>query len=392
VGFTPKSRSRSAAPARQVARRAGAAVVASLLLTVVFAAPGSAVNDPRGANRVFEAPDYAGDPAAPVVALTFDDGPHPEFTPKILDILKAKDVKATFFLVGREAERHPDLVRRIVAEGHIIGNHTWNHAHLQGLSEEQFSFEIDHTTEVLEAISGQDVVCTRPPYGDAKPDTVERLAAHGQASIVWSADSRDFDKPGPGPIVDHSLEGLRPGSIVLLHDGGGNRDQTIAALPQLIDAIRGRGYSIGPVCDSRPHRPEGYVDRVAGDAPESVHVVGWAKDPDSADGPTVRITVDGALAHEGPANGTRGDGHPGIDVTLPVAPGPHHVCLAVVNVGLGSDRDLGCYDATALEAPWFDRLGRYLGLLGTSERWEDAPPALASESLNELVEILVPAR
>jgi peptidoglycan/xylan/chitin deacetylase (PgdA/CDA1 family) len=155
-----------------------------------------------------------------VVALTFDDGPHPVFTPQILDILTAKDVKATFFLVGREAERHPDLVRRIVAEGHIIGNHTWNHAHLQGLSEERFSFEIDHTTEVLEAISGQDVVCTRPPYGDAKPDTVERLAAHGQASVVWSADSRDFDKPGPGPIVDHSLEGLRPGSIVLLHDGG----------------------------------------------------------------------------------------------------------------------------------------------------------------------------
>jgi hypothetical protein len=120
--------------------------------------------------------------------------------------------------------------------------------------------------------------------------------------------------------------------------------------------------------------------------------VGWAKDPDSADGPTVRITVDGAVALEGPANGTRGDGHPGIDITLPVAPGPHHVCLAVVNVGLGSDRDLGCYDATALEAPWFDRLGRYLGLLDTAERWEDAPPALSSASLSELVEILVPPR
>jgi peptidoglycan/xylan/chitin deacetylase (PgdA/CDA1 family) len=354
------------------------------------ATPAPAANDPRGVNRIYEAPDFAGDPNAPVVALTFDDGPHPKFTPQILDILKAKGVQATFFMLGREAERHPDLVRRVVAEGHIIGNHTWAHPHLQGLAEDRFTAEIDRTTEVLESISGHDVVCTRPPYGDAQPDTVARLAAHGQASVVWSADSRDFEKPGADAIIGHSLAGLGPGSIILLHDGGGIRDQTIAALPHLIDQIRQRGFSFAPVCDGRPHRPEGHIDTLAGDTPESIHVAGWARDPDSDDPAPVRITLDGAVVFDGPADKARGDGLRGFDVRIPATPGAHQVCVVAVNVGLGSDRELGCATADAVEAPWFDRLGRYLGLLDSTERWEDAPAALSSEPLSDLVEILVP--
>lgn len=356
--------------------------------TAAVAAP--RVADPRGANRLYEAPGFTGDPHAKVVALTFDDGPHPRYTPQILDILRDKGVKATFFMVGREAERHPEIVRRVVAEGHVVANHTWDHPHLEGMAEDRFSFQIDHTNQVLEQVSGQDVVCTRPPYGSSSPATVQRLAAHGQASIVWSADSSDFEKPGVDAIVANSLKGLTPGGIILLHDGGGKREQTVAALPRLIDELRARGYEPVPVCDGRPHKPDAHLDLVESQSPESVRVAGWARDPDTADPVAVRISVDGQVVHEGPASVARGDGQPGFDVTLPAPAGPHRVCVAVVNVGLGSDLDLGCHDRDVLEAPWYDRLGRYLGLLDSSERWEDAPEVLAAAPLEELLDRLVP--
>ena len=375
-----------------LARRAVAFVAATgLLLSAGVAAASPRAGDPRGANRVYEAPGYSGDPNANVAALTFDDGPHPVFTPQILDILKAKGVRATFFLVGREAERHPDLVRRIVAEGHVIANHTWDHPHLQGMAEDRFEFQIDHTNQVLESISGQDVVCARPPYGDAQPDTVARLAAHGLSSIVWSADSADFEKPGVEAIVANSLEGLRPGSIVLMHDGGGVRDQTIAALPRIIDEIRGRGFELSPVCDGRPHNPEGHLDVASSDTAETIHLAGWAKDPDTTDPVTVGILLDGAPALEVVADSVRPDGLGGFDVRLPATPGAHSVCAVVKNVGPGGNRLLGCNDVTVQEAAWYDRLGRYLGLLQGSERFADGtsgrPP---TDALHEMVDALVP--
>lgn len=375
-----------------LARRAVAFVAATgLLLGADVVAASPRAGDPRGASLVAETPGYVGDPNANVVAITFDDGPHPVFTPQILDILRAKGARATFFLIGREAERHPDLVRRIVAEGHVIANHTWDHPHLQGMAEDRFSFQIDHTNQVLESISGQDVVCTRPPYGDAQPDTVGRLAAHGLASVVWSADSEDFEKPGVEAIVANSLAGLRQGSIILMHDGGGIRDQTIAALPRLIDEVRGRGFELVPVCDGRPHKPDGHVDVAGSDVPESIHLRGWAKEPDTADPVTVGILLDGVPALEVVANTARPDGLGGFDVQLPVAPGTHSVCVVAKNVGLGTNRLLGCNDVTVLEAPWYDRLGRYLGLLEGSERFADGSPTpRATDPLHEMVDALVP--
>ena len=375
-----------------VLRRTLATCLAAVLLFsagVATAAP--RVADPRGANRVYEAPGFTGDPNAQVVALTFDDGPHPVYTPQILDILRDKGVKATFFMVGREAERHPDLVRRVVAEGHVVANHTWDHPHLEGMAEDRFSFQVDHTNQVLEQISGQDVVCTRPPYGSSSPATVGRLNAHGQASIVWSGDSSDFEKPGVDAIVNNSLKGLTPGGIILMHDGGGKREQTVAALPRLIDELRGRGYALVPVCDGRPHKPDAHLDSVESESPESVRLAGWARDPDSAEPVTIRVSLDGQVVHEGPASAAaRADGNPGFDVTVGAPPGPHRLCVVVVNIGLGSDVDLGCHDRNVLEAPWYDRLGRYLGLLEGSERFEDVPEVLAADPLEELIDTLVP--
>jgi peptidoglycan/xylan/chitin deacetylase (PgdA/CDA1 family) len=352
-------------------------------------------------NRIYEAPGTDKDPNAPVVALTFDDGPHPEFTPRILDILKQYGVRATFFELGMNAERYPDVTRRIVAEGHVIGNHTWDHKHLPKLDDEQFAYEIDHTTQVLEQVSGQEIVCTRPPYGDADARIVQKLADRGQASVVWSQDSRDFEKPGADAIVRNALSGLRPGAIILMHDAGGNRDETIAALPRIIEGIRQRGFRIEPVCDARSHKPYGNVERIASDEPERIVARGWTVDPDTT-GPTdVHLYVDGAFAAKATAAGPRpdvgrstgqGDAH-GFAFDLPARPGAHRVCLYAINADLGhTNVEIGCRDVKVAEAPWLDRFGRELHLLPDRGRWEDLPtPPAASQALRGLYDTLLPS-
>jgi peptidoglycan/xylan/chitin deacetylase (PgdA/CDA1 family) len=379
------------APYRRALARTGISLVGGLVLAGALAAPAPASTDPRGANLLPDAPGFSGDRAAPVVSLTFDDGPHPEFTPPILDILRDKGAKATFFELGRQAEAHPDLVRRIVAEGHTIGNHTWNHVHLRGLSEDRFRFEVDHSAEVLQSISGQEVVCTRPPYGDADPATVQRLAAHGQASVVWSADSQDYEKPGVAAIVANALKGLRPGGIILFHDGGGNRAQTIAALPQVIDQIRARGYEIVPACSGGSHRPSGEMAAVS-EVPETLHVSGWARDPDTDQPLTVRVTVDGEQVAELTADTARAEGGRAFDTTVPAAPGDRKVCATAVNAGLGTgDGDLGCTTVSVAKTPWYDSLGRALGLLDDRARFEEPGAVPADGALSALVQVLFPS-
>lgn len=367
-------------------------------LSTAGAAPKA--GDPRGANRTYEAPSSSADPAAPVVSLTFDDGPHPEFTPRILDILKQYGVQATFFELGMNAQRYPDLTRRVVAEGHIIGNHTWDHPRLTRLSDERFNEEIDHTTQLLESITGREVVCTRPPYGDSNPALVAKLAQHGQVSVVWSADSRDFEKPGVDAIVQHALSDLRPGSIILMHDAGGNRDQTIAALPRIIEGIRARGFQIAPVCDRRDHKPYGRLEAVTADAPEHLQASGWTVDPDTHDPIDVHLYVDGAYAAQVGAGAARpdvgastglGDGH-GYSFAIGATPGEHKVCAFGINTGLGDTNvELGCATVTVAEQPWYDQLGRLLQLLSGGERWEAAPPLHANDALQGLYTAFIPA-
>ena len=194
------------------------------------------------------------------VALTFDDGPSDEWTPKILDILKAKGVKATFFIIGENGETNPSLVKRIYAEGHEIGNHTFTHPNLGLTSDEVTRVEINATQRLVEALTGRSMRLFRAPFfGDAEPTTPNEILPISQAqklgyvSVGLRVDPDDWQHPPAKLIVQRVLERMSDadpetrGQIVLLHDAGGDRAQTVAALPELIDALRAKGLEIVPV-------------------------------------------------------------------------------------------------------------------------------------------------
>jgi peptidoglycan-N-acetylglucosamine deacetylase len=187
------------------------------------------------------------------IALTFDDGPDPRYTPAILDILRAKNAKATFFVIGLNADLYPSLLQRIVDEGHEIGNHTFTHPDVSQVSHEQFRLEVNATERLFEARLGRRSLLFRPPYAeDIEPETPDQVAPllftsrRGYHTIGIGIDPADWQSPGPDAIVRATLEGARAkrGQVVLLHDSGGNRDQTVAALPQIIDGLRAEGFEL----------------------------------------------------------------------------------------------------------------------------------------------------
>ncbi|HVE14029.1 MAG TPA: polysaccharide deacetylase family protein [Elusimicrobiota bacterium] len=189
------------------------------------------------------------------IALTFDDGPSPE-TARVLDILRDNGVRATFFLCGANAERHPELVRRIVAEGHAIGNHTYSHPYLYLMSRERIAGEIDRTQDALERLSGRRPTLFRPPYGVRWFPLWPLLAQRGMRMVLWSAWGREAS-PDPRVIARTTLEELRPGAIVLLHDGyeaapgaDSRRAPTVQALPEILRGAREAGYAIVPLSDA----------------------------------------------------------------------------------------------------------------------------------------------
>jgi cellulose synthase/poly-beta-1,6-N-acetylglucosamine synthase-like glycosyltransferase/spore germination protein YaaH/peptidoglycan/xylan/chitin deacetylase (PgdA/CDA1 family) len=199
------------------------------------------------------------------LALSFDDGPDPTWTPKILDILKEKRVKATFLLIGMEASQNISLMQRIVREGNEIGNHTWTHPDISEISQRQLDLEVKLTERLFECKLGIQPLYFRPPYDiDEEPDTddeaepVWRIQQEGLTIIGSKIDTDDWNehpRKSPEEIAQSVLNQLQTmktkpqfrGSIILLHDGGGDRSATVAALPILIDALRAHGYTIVPV-------------------------------------------------------------------------------------------------------------------------------------------------
>ncbi len=199
------------------------------------------------------------------VALSFDDGPDPKWTPKILDILHNKVVKGTFLMIGDEAAQNVGLMKRVVREGHEIGNHTWSHPDISEISNGQLDLEIKLTERLFASKLGIQPLYFRPPYDiDEEPDTddqaapVERIQQDGYTIIGSKLDTNDWNEhphKSPAEISQSILDQLeimktKPqfrGSIILLHDGGGDRSATVAALPMLIDTLREHGYSIVPV-------------------------------------------------------------------------------------------------------------------------------------------------
>ena len=166
------------------------------------------------------------------VALTFDDGPNPQWTPKILQALAAAHVQATFCLIGRQAEQYPDLVKAIVAGGHTLCNHTWNHdERLNHRTEAQILTEMTKAQAAITAASGGIAPAFFRAPGGAWSGQVEQLARRlHMTPLKWTVDPRDWARPGPAHIIGAVMATVRPGAIVLLHDGGGRRDQTLAAL------------------------------------------------------------------------------------------------------------------------------------------------------------------
>jgi peptidoglycan-N-acetylglucosamine deacetylase len=188
------------------------------------------------------------------VAITFDDGPDPRWTPKILDILKAVNVKAAFFLVGMNAERYPGIVRRIVNEGHEIGNHTYYHPNLALYWPEHIRLELNATQFLLETITGRATTLFRPPYAaDTSPTQLSELTPLRIAEdlnylvVLESIDPQDWAKPGADTILQRVKQQRRDGSIILLHDAGGDRSQTVEALPRILEWLHTRGDSVVPL-------------------------------------------------------------------------------------------------------------------------------------------------
>ena len=183
----------------------------------------------------------------PYLAMTFDDGPHPVLTPKLLDILKARGIKATFFVIGQNAEKYPDIVRRIVAEGHEIANHTWSHPQLTKIAPGALHDEITKTSEVLADITSHPPTLMRPPYGATSP-LINQWLSHdlGMKVIIWSVDPLDWRYHDSARVQSTILAGASPGAIILSHD---IHATTVAAMPETLDRLLAKGFQFVTVSE-----------------------------------------------------------------------------------------------------------------------------------------------
>ncbi|MBO0861735.1 MAG: glycosyltransferase, partial [Chloracidobacterium sp.] len=196
-----------------------------------------------------------------LVALTFDDGPDPNWTPRILDILKQERVKATFFIIGQSGQADPGLVRRIVQEGHDVGNHTFTHPTLDEVHPRITKMELNATRLLTESLTGRTTRLFRPPYFGAEPTTPDETESTwiakelGYITVGSSINPQDWEMPGAEAIVGRTMAEItttepdRRGQVVLLHDGGGDRSQTVEALPELIHGLRSRGYTFSTISE-----------------------------------------------------------------------------------------------------------------------------------------------
>jgi peptidoglycan/xylan/chitin deacetylase (PgdA/CDA1 family) len=201
---------------------------------------------PSDASRVTNRPGvmyWHGPLDKPAVALTFDDGPAASTGP-LLDVLAEDDVHATFFMVGRNVEKHPDLARRVVADGHVVGNHSYSHSNLDLQLEARVGDELDRTSDAIFKATGVRSKLFRPPFGDEDGLVLHEAKAAGYVSVEWSVSSKDWKRPGADRIVANVLAHVHDGAIILMHDGGGDRSETIVAVARLIPELRRRGYAL----------------------------------------------------------------------------------------------------------------------------------------------------
>jgi peptidoglycan/xylan/chitin deacetylase (PgdA/CDA1 family) len=181
------------------------------------------------------------------IALTFDDGPSP-YTSRILDVLEREQVPATFFVLGENVAGHEDLLSRMLADGDVIGNHSFTHVDLSKASSAELT-QIDDTQNTIRAATGFTPCLLRPPYGRTSKKLLGALERRHLTSTLWSVNPQDFLRPGTAKIRQRVLAGVKPGSIILTHDGGGDRSQTVAAIPSIVRTLKARGYTFVTVTD-----------------------------------------------------------------------------------------------------------------------------------------------
>lgn len=184
-------------------------------------------------------PAYTG---AKRVALTFDDGPWPASTDDVLDLLLDYDAKATFFMVGKRVKVQPDTARRVRDSGMELGNHSWSHAYLSKASRKRIVSEISKADDAFEAELGQVPVWYRPAGGATNATVYREAARLDHRVVMWTVDPHDWKRPGARRIARRVLDNVKPGAVILLHDGGGNREQTVAALARILRGLEARGY------------------------------------------------------------------------------------------------------------------------------------------------------
>ncbi len=192
--------------------------------------------------HLWELPDGGFEEDDPVVALTFDDGPHPQSTPAVLDALAAAGVAATFFVTGDAASGEPDLTRALADAGHTVGVHGWTHTRFTELTAAALDDELDRCVSLLTATTGAAPRYVRPPYGHINAIATERILVRQLVPVMWSVDPKDWRRPSPDALANHVLEHLAPGRIVILHDGRSDATITVAALPTIIDGAHELGY------------------------------------------------------------------------------------------------------------------------------------------------------
>jgi peptidoglycan/xylan/chitin deacetylase (PgdA/CDA1 family) len=187
-------------------------------------------------------PMYYVDDGPKTVALTIDDGPSPVYTPQVLKLLDKYRITASFSMIGRSAATYPAIAREVARAGHLIVNHTWDHSDLAPMTAVAVSDEITRATEAIHQATGDVPRIFRAPYGAWSPTVLDYCASNGLTALDWSVDPRDWSMPGTAEIVDNIMANTRTGSIILEHDGGGNRAETVAALKIVIPRLLDEGY------------------------------------------------------------------------------------------------------------------------------------------------------
>ena len=185
-----------------------------------------------------------GNPSIKAVALTFDDGPHPTYTPKLLAILRKYNIKATFFVIGKMVEQYPDLVRAEDADGDLVANHTYHHVNLNRIPIDEIALEWKSCNDAVKAVLGKQMRYCRPPGGDYDPDVIKAAMDAGLTTVLWTDDPGDYASPGDKKIEERVLDRITNGGIILLHDGV---QQTVDVLPQIIVSLQKRGFKFQPL-------------------------------------------------------------------------------------------------------------------------------------------------